>query len=166
MKSCTISGSFDPITNGHVWLVNEALTMFDRVQFVVATNPAKKHMFNQVERFELAVKVFEHMLDRVEIRLLPERMMLVDYAMEIDAPVIVRGLRNTTDFEYEHSIDMVQRLKQPTVRTMFLMTPRELTEVSSSMVRGLVGLRGWGLVVDDYVPPAVFTALVSKNAGK
>lgn len=159
--SAIISGSFDPITNGHVWLVQEALKLVETVHFVIATNPNKTPMFTAIERFEMAFRVFDYlgMLDRVEVRLLPAKTMLVEYAREFGCDLIVRGLRNATDFEYEHTIDMVQRKVNPEVRTVYLMTPHHLTEVSSSMVKSLVGLNGWERVVSDYVPQEVFNRL-------
>lgn len=162
MKSAIVSGSFDPITVGHVWLVEEALKLAETVHVVVAHNPDKKYMFNQVERFQHVVETFEHRLQRVEVRLLPPKTMLVDYAREFNCHTIVRGLRDSSDLEYERRIDLVQRKVNADVQTLYVMTPPDLNEVSSTMVRGLAGLKGWELVVSEYVPHPVLVALRAK----
>jgi pantetheine-phosphate adenylyltransferase len=164
VKSIIVSGSFDPITYGHTWLVNRALQLADTVHLVVANNPSKKYMFDQVERFQLAYETFSATLARVEIRLLPAKTMLVDYAREFDCKHILRGLRTSADMEYERGLERVQAHVNNDVSTLYVLTPPELAEVSSSMVRGLVGLRGWELVASDYVPPPVLAALQRKAA--
>lgn len=164
MKSCIISGSFDPITNGHLWLLKEALQMFDKIFFVVGTNSAKQHFFDQGTRIALVIRAIEQCfsaeeVSRIQVLPLPPKQMLVDFAIEQNCTVILRGLRNSTDFEYEYGIDLVQRRRHPDIRTIFLITPREYTEISSSLVRQLAGLQGWELVVSDFVPTIILQAL-------
>lgn len=160
-----VSGSFDPITNGHLYLVKKALEMMDHVVIVLATNPNKKGMFTPDERHELVGKaLLEAGLDinRINGIILPPAEMVVSYAKAIGAKYIIRGLRNSTDFEYEHQIELVQCTIAPQVDTLYLMTPRELTEVSSSMVKSVVGLHGWRKIAAKYVPAAVLAALEGK----
>lgn len=160
--SAIVSGSFDPITNGHVFLVKEALALFGYVYVVVAASPAKSAgLFTAEERLDICREVFADTPNVLVIQL-PPKVMLVDYAADIRANVIVRGLRNATDFEYEQSVDRVQRKRHVDIRTIYLLTPREYTEVSSSLVRNIYGLHGWENVVSDYVPAPVMAALTAR----
>lgn len=157
-----VSGSFDPCTNGHKWLVMQALQHVDVVHIVIATNPNKKPLFTESERFDMLLELFEHQLMKVDVHVLPAKTMLIDYATEHGVDVIFRGLRNATDFEYEHAIDLVQTLRQPDIKTLYMMTPREFTEVSSSLVKSICGLTNWEDIVSRYVPDVVFDALRDK----
>lgn len=162
--SCVVSGSFDPLTNGHLYLVNEALNFFGKVYVVIAANPAKKGLLDFDERKALCHEVFDASSydSRVDVSVLAQGYMLIEHAQALGATAIIRGLRNATDFEYEHSVDLVQR-KISSIRTMYFITPREYTEVSSSLIRSIYGLQGWDRVIKDYVPPAVLTALLRKE---
>lgn len=164
MRAAVVSGSFDPFTNGHLYLVNEALNFFDKVYVVIASNPAKKGLLEFDERLALCHEIFDTSASdaRVDVSVLKPGFMLIEHAQALGATAIVRGLRNATDFEYEHSIDLVQR-KLSSIRTMYFITPREYTEVSSSLIRSLYGLQGWDRAIKDYVPPAVLTALLRKE---
>lgn len=158
---CVVSGSFDPFTNGHLNLVTEALDLFSRVDIVVAQNAAKSGgLFTLDERVEMINEVFAGD-PRVRTHVMQPGQFLITYAQALGAHAIVRGLRNTTDFEYEHSVDLVQR-KLSAIKTVYLITPRELTEVSSSLIKTLCPLNGWEKIVKDYVPPAVMNRLVKK----
>jgi pantetheine-phosphate adenylyltransferase/8-oxo-dGTP diphosphatase len=158
-SSCIISGSFDPLTKGHQFLVLEALKLFNCVHLIIAPNPSKgAGLLSPDERLLSCIETFADE-PRVRVHVMPAGIFLVDYAKSLACSTIVRGLRNATDFEYEHSVDMVQRKLSPNVRTLYMITPREYTEVSSTLVRSLYGLQGWELVVADYVPDSVLKLL-------
>jgi len=167
MKHGIVAGSFDPITNGHVWLVEQALKIAYRVTVVVGVNPSKKYMFDMEERLQLVTNVLENELSEDEferrVEIVPlEGELLVNFAKSVDADVLIRGIRNTVDFSYESEILLINRNIQPMIDTVFVVPPRELTEVSSSTVKGLVGFKGWEHSIRSYVNPIVVRALSDK----
>jgi len=157
MKRALYAGSFDPTTNGHMWVVEEGARLFDELIVVVGQNPHKKGAWSLQERVAILKECCAH-LRNVEVRHFDGRY-LVRVAAEIGARYLLRGLRNAADFSYEQTISNVNRDLAPTVETVFLLTPRELAEVSSSTVRGMVGFEGWEEVVARYVPSSVLRRL-------
>lgn len=153
MRRALYAGSFDPTTNGHMWVVEEGARLFDELVVVVGQNPHKKGVWSREERVAILTECCAH-LDNVEVRHFDGRY-LVRVAAELGARYLLRGLRNAADFAYEQTIHNVNRDLEPTVETVFLVTPRELAEVSSSTVRGMVGFEGWQDVVARYVPMPV-----------
>ncbi len=153
MRRALYAGSFDPTTNGHMWVVEEGARLFDELVVVVGQNPHKKGAWSLEERVAILKECCAH-LDNVEVRHFDGRY-LVRVAAELGARYLLRGLRNAADFAYEQTIHNVNRDLEPTVETVFLVTPRELAEVSSSTVRGMVGFEGWEEVVARYVPMPV-----------
>ena len=153
MRRALYAGSFDPTTNGHMWVVEEGARLFDELIVVVGQNPHKKGAWSPEERVAILKECCLH-LDNVEVRHFDGRY-LVRVAAELGARYLLRGLRNAADFAYEQTIHNVNRDLEPTVETVFLVTPRELAEVSSSTVRGMVGFEGWEEVVARYVPAPV-----------
>lgn len=163
MRVGIVAGSFDPVTNGHVWVVRQAVALMDRLHVVVGVNPAKKPLFSADERQELLERTLleelgEETFSRVKIGRL-ENELLINYATSVGAGFIVRGIRNAEDFSYEAQLRMVNRKINPSVESVFLIPPVELSEVSSSTVKGLVGFSGWERVVGQYVSPVVLDAL-------
>jgi pantetheine-phosphate adenylyltransferase/8-oxo-dGTP diphosphatase len=159
-----VSGSFDPITKGHVWIIKKALTMMDEVVIVVAQNFNKKCMFDLEERCSLIKKTIQenfdkNQLSKIRIRELPEHELLVSYADSIQANFIFRGLRNFTDFGYEQQLNLVQKKINPNIETVFLIPPREITEISSSLIKNIIHLREWEKIAEPYVSKAVIEAL-------
>lgn len=155
-----VAGSFDPVTKGHLWLIKEAYELLDEVYVVVATNPKKKHLFSEEIRKKflhesLIETLGENYSDRLKIVDLGNRL-VVKYAMEIGARYLLRGIRNGTDFDYEQQIQSINRKICPNVDTLYLFPPVEMTEISSSMVKGLVGVDGWEEIVQQYVSQSVF----------
>ena len=128
-------GSFDPITNGHVNLINRGLNVFDKLIVAVASNVRKKPLFSTEERIEMIQSAVQS--DRLEVRSFEG--LLVDYAREIDARIILRGLRALSDFEFEFQLAHMNRrlgAKNPGgIETIFMMTGEEHFYVSSSLVR-------------------------------
>jgi pantetheine-phosphate adenylyltransferase len=142
-------GSFDPITNGHVDLVKRALRVFDKVIVAIASNAGKDNsLFSVEERLGMIREVFEALKDRVQADSFQK--LLVDYAERKQAPVIIRGLRAVSDFEYEFQMAMMNHRLKPNVETFFMMTGESQFYISSRLVKEVVSLGGnvEGLVPD------------------
>jgi pantetheine-phosphate adenylyltransferase len=149
-------GSFDPVTNGHIDVIERARSMFDRVVVAIAHNPNKAGLFTPAERAALLASVLgKH--ENLEIDVFDG--LLVDYVRRRGAGVIVRGLRAVADFEYEFQLALMNRRLVPEVDTIFLMTDERNFYVSSSLVKEVASLGG---DVSGFVPPAVKTALHAK----
>lgn len=148
------AGSFDPPTNGHVWMIENASAMFDRVIVAVARNPEKSYTFDLGLREKWLKEVSERFAN-VEVATLQNEF-LAHYARNRGARFIVRGIRNEDDYQYERAMRYVNADLAPGLTTVFLMPPRELCEVSSSFVKGMVGPSGWEPVVKGYVPGVVY----------
>lgn len=157
MRRALYAGSFDPTTNGHMWVVEEGAKLFDELIVVVGQNPHKRGAWSIDDRVAILKECCAH-LKNVEVRRFDGRY-LVRVAAEIGARYLLRGLRNAADFAYEQTIHNVNRDLAPTVETVFLVTPRELAEVSSSTVRGMVGFQDWQDIVARYVPAPVLRKL-------
>lgn len=146
-------GSFDPITNGHVDLVNRTLQVFDQVIVAVAYNPNKdSSWFTPEERVEMIRETFRSEGRRVIADAFAG--LLVDYATAKGAKVIVRGLRAVADFEYEFQMTMMNRHLTPAVETIFMMTGESHFYTSSRLVKEVASLGGnvAGLVPDQVLP--------------
>ncbi|MNR71357.1 Phosphopantetheine adenylyltransferase [compost metagenome] len=168
-KTGIVAGSFDPITSGHLWLIREALALVDELIVVVGVNPSKKYYFTSEERRELVDTVLRTKLDapdyaRVRVVFL-ENDLLINFAAESGATHLVRGIRNAADFDFEYQMMLVNRKINSAVHSVFVMTPPTLAEVSSSTVKGLVGLKNWEALVARYCHPAVVAAFREKLAG-
>jgi pantetheine-phosphate adenylyltransferase len=151
-------GSFDPITNGHIDVVERTLRIFDRVIVAIATNPAKDNsLFSVEERLEMIHEVFQKHGSRVETDSFEG--LLVDYAEKIGAQVIIRGLRAISDFEYEFQMATMNRDLKPKLETLFMMTGESFFYISSRLVKEVVSLGG---DVSGLVPKSVFRKLRRK----
>jgi pantetheine-phosphate adenylyltransferase len=147
-KKALFTGSFDPLTNGHLDIIERASTMFDKLVVGVIMNPQKKSYFTLEEREKMIREVTAH-LPNVEVSHFSG--LLADYVNENGFDVIVRGLRGTTDFEYELTMaHMNARLFNDNVDTVFLMTDPEYAFLSSSMAKEVHSLGGSikGLIPD------------------
>jgi len=152
------AGSFDPPTKGHLWIAQEGARLFDELVVVVAQNPTKPVRTPIEEREALMRQCCAH-LPNVEVRRFDGHY-LVHVAAAVGAQYLLRGLRNPADFAYEQTLRNLNRDLVPAVETVFLVTPRELAEVSSSTVRALVGFAGWEELVARFVPEPVLRRLV------
>lgn len=153
-------GTFDPITNGHVDLVERGARMFDRLIVSVAANPNKQPLFSLEERVGLAREVLAH-LPTVEIRGFDT--LLVNYAKNIGAHVIMRGLRAVSDFEFEFQLASMNRRLDPQVESIFLTPTEQYSFLSSSLVREVAKLGG---NIAPFVHPRVEAALATKFAAR
>ncbi len=150
--------SFDPITNGHLDLIERASRLFDELVVAVAENVEKKGLFTVDERIEMIQGVLG---DRRNIRVDVIRTLLVDYARKQGAGIVIRGLRALSDFEYEFEMALMNSHMYPDLETVFLMTSERWFYVSSSRLREIVS---FGADVSEFVPPIVNQRLREKLA--
>ena len=161
LKRCVYAASFDPITTGHLWVIQQGEQLFDELIVAVGTNPDKHYSFSTSERERL---VRESLIGHGNITVATyQNRFLVEYARSAGARYILRGLRSEIDYQYERSMKHINSDLDSSIQTLFLMPPREIAEVSSSVVKGLVGLSGWETVVGNYVPQAVLHALITRE---
>jgi pantetheine-phosphate adenylyltransferase len=152
--------SGDPPTNGHAWVINEIAKIADEIHIALAANPEKKYMFTEESRVVMLRAITSHIKDkRIAIHDLRNQF-LVHFAKEVGATHLVRGIRSVKDYEYERTMAHVNSKLEPSVTTWFLFPPPELEAVSSSFIKGLVGLQGWETVAAQYVHPYVLKKLI------
>jgi pantetheine-phosphate adenylyltransferase len=157
MRKAVYAGSFDPVTNGHLWIIEEAAKLFDSLVVAIGENFEKSYSFSLENRLECLIAVTKgHSNIKVTHF---KNDFLVNYAKSIDAHYIVRGIRNSNDYEYEKNMRHINSDLNKEISTIFLLPPRAYAEVSSSMVKGLVGSNGWEDIVKRYVPSEVFDRL-------
>jgi pantetheine-phosphate adenylyltransferase len=149
-------GSFDPITNGHLDVVDRALRVFDRVRMAILVNPDKKPLFSVEERVGIIREAYRGN-PRVEVDTFSG--LLVDYAERVGASVIIRGIRAISDFEYEFQMALMNRRLNPQIETVFMMPAESYSYVSSRLVKEVFQLGGR---VSDVVPPVVGRRLREK----
>jgi len=157
-KHAMYPGSFDPITLGHVDVIERAAQMFESVTVVIAKNSKKTPLFDEHERLAMATASLVH-LPNVSVTV--HAGLVVDFANEHGVDVIVRGLRAVSDFEYEFQIALMNRKLQPDVSTIFLMPHERYTYLNSSIIRELGRYRQ---DISDFVPRAVVDAMHRKFA--
>jgi pantetheine-phosphate adenylyltransferase len=149
-------GSFDPITNGHLDIVDRGLAVFDRVRMAILMNPEKQPLFSVDERVAIIREAYRGN-PRVEVDAFSG--LLVDYANRVGASVIIRGLRAISDFEYEFQMALMNRRLNPQIETVFMMPAESYSYVSSRLVKEVFQLGGR---VSDLVPPVVERRLSEK----
>lgn len=140
-------GSFDPVTSGHVDLVERGLALFDNLTVAVAANSQKSPLFEVEERIEMLREVLPDVVEVVSFRGL-----VVDYCRTHGHSVILRGLRTVNDFEYEYQMALTNRHMNDDVETVFVMPSAEYSYISSSLIKDIVQFGG---DVSDFVPALV-----------
>lgn len=143
-------------------MVEQGVALFDRLVVAVGINPGKRCTFPLEDRLTMlreSLKRFRNLSVTSFANLY-----LIDYAQEIDATHILRGIRSVSDYEYERTMRNINGDLDSGICTVFLMPPRDIAEVSSSMVKGLVGPKGWKRVVRKYVPEPVYRHLIKAQA--
>ena len=156
MRIAIYAGSFDPITRGHEDLMARSLEFADRLVVAVATNVAKQPLFSADERVAL-IRAAVPDEPRLEVRQFSG--LLVDFAREVGARVLIRGLRAVSDFEYEYQMALMNRHLSPGLETVFMVPSLDTTYISASLVREVARFGG---NVSDLVHPAVAAALSEK----
>jgi len=160
MRTVIYPGSFDPLTNGHLDIIQRAVKLFDRVIVAVAENESKHPLFPLAERLALVERAIRSIRNAEADAF---KGLLVDYVERRAAHAVLRGLRAISDFEFEFQLALVNRKLNPRFETIF-MTPKDTyTFLSSSIVKEIARLGG---DVSCFVPPYVRTALAKKFAGR
>ena len=155
-KIAVYPGSFDPITYGHLDIINRGLKVFDEVIVAVACNSQKNALFSFDERVDMLKEVVQ---DQERVTVDTFTGLLIDYVASRKANVVIRGLRAISDFEYEFQIAQMNSCISQNVETLFMMTSLQYGYLSSSIVKEVCSLNG---NIDGFVPPEVKTALRAK----
>jgi len=164
MRRAIYPGSFDPITNGHLDIIERGCKLFDEIVVAILVNPEKKPMFTIKERREMIAEVISE-IDQRDCRLLVEDFqgLLVQYALQRGADAIVRGIRAISDYEYELQMALMNRRLEPRIETVFMMPAEAYTYVSSRLVKEVYHLGG---SVEGLVPQSVEERMRSKSGRK
>ena len=149
-------GSFDPITNWHIYIAERAAAVFDEVRVSILVNLQKNYTFDVKERHAMASEALSH-LPNVAVDHFTG--LLVDYMRQQEAQVIVRGLRAMSDFEYEFQMALMNRQLAPEIETFFIVTDAQYSYLSSSLIRSIFQLGG---AMDNVVPPGVSRRLLER----
>ncbi|MCI7404526.1 pantetheine-phosphate adenylyltransferase [Pyramidobacter sp.] len=149
-------GSFDPITNGHVFIAERAAALFDEVEVSVLINPDKKGAFAIDERVDMAREALKH-LSNVTVNSFSG--LLVDFLRQRKSSIVIRGLRALSDFEYEFQMALMNRQLAPEIETLFIVTDAKYSFLSSHTIKDVFQLGG---EVRNLVPPYVYRRLVER----
>jgi pantetheine-phosphate adenylyltransferase len=149
-------GTFDPITNGHIDIIERAKELFDEVIVTVAINPAKQPLFTAVERIALIEKSVAGLTN---VRVTSFSGLVVDFALRVNAKAVIRGLRAVSDFEYEFQMALMNHKLAANITTVFLMPNEKYTYLNSSIIRNIAQFSG---DVSEFVPGCVEEALRKK----
>jgi len=163
MKKIAFTGSFDPITKGHLWVVQEGLEIAEKVVLMIAVNPEKKYMFTEDERKKMIYQsLVEYGIeDKVEI-VVSKNEYVAQSAIDFGCDYLIRGIRSAVDFDYESLIQKANTEVLGGAKTIFVMPPRDLESVSSSFIKNLLGPVGWHWNIKKFVSNAVYDALIKK----
>lgn len=157
MKVAIYPGSFDPITFGHMDIIDRACGLFDQIIIAIAKSETKDPLFSLEDRLKLAKTIYKDN-SQVEVIGFP-RQLTVDVAKEYDACAIIRGLRAVSDFEYEFQLATMNRSLAPDIESIFLTPKESLIYVSSSLIKEICDLKG---DISKFVDPVVEQALKAK----
>jgi len=153
MRRAIFPGSFDPVTNGHLDIIQRGCKLFDEIIVAILVNPEKTGFFSLDERSEILTEVLRT-IDRGDCKVSVESFagLLVQYAADRESHAIVRGIRAISDYEYELQMALMNRRLQPRLETVFMMPAEEYSYVSSRLVKEVFHL---GAPIDGLVPPLV-----------
>ena len=158
MKTIAIyPGSFDPITNGHVDLIHRACKLFDKVIIAITQNTNKDSFLSINQRVKAVETAIEPLTNT---RVLSFDSLLVDFAREHNAQIIIRGLRAVSDFDYEFQLSGMNKRLNPAIETLFMTPSEEFANISSSLVREILSLGG---DISQFVPESVKTILLRSS---
>jgi pantetheine-phosphate adenylyltransferase len=162
MRRAIYPGSFDPVTNGHLDIIQRGCKLFDEIIVAVLINPDKTAFFSIQERCEILTEVLKD-IDQSDCRVTVESFagLMVEYAAERNAKAIVRGIRAISDYEYELQMALMNRRLQPRLETVFMMPAEEYSYVSSRLVKEVFQL---GAPIKDLVPPLVEQRMREKSS--
>ena len=157
MKQAIFPGTFDPVTNGHLDIVQRALSICEHLVVAVAGNPPKEPLFSTDERTAMITETVRGYGDRVSVRAFPG--LLVSFAREVGIHLVIRGVRGVSDFEDEFRMALANRRLFPQFETLFLMPSARYTYLSASLVREVARMGG---DIGTFVPPEVHARLKDK----
>ncbi|MDA9608625.1 pantetheine-phosphate adenylyltransferase [SAR86 cluster bacterium] len=149
-------GTFDPMTRGHIDLIERACKLFDSVVIAVAASEAKNPLFTLEERIDIAEKIFK---DNKKVEIVGFSKLLVDLAKDNDAKILIRGLRVVADFEYEFQLANMNRAMMPELESVFLTPKEQYSYISSSLVKEICKMGG---DVSEFVDPISLSELKRK----
>lgn len=161
MKIALYPGTFDPITYGHLDILERASRMFDKIIITVARNTSKSPLFNAPERVKMIQEIIEEIDTEAILVVEPFEGLIVDFARDRQARAIIRGLRAVSDFEYEFQMALVNRRLYSGTSTVFLMPHEKYTYLNSSIVKEVASFGG---DISNFVPPNVEKAIKKKFA--
>ena len=160
MRVAVYPGSFDPVTMGHLDIIKRASKVVDELIVSVLNNNSKSPLFSVENRVKMLEEVVK---DLPNVKVMSFEGLLVDFAKEVNAKVIVRGLRAVTDFEYELQMAQTNRIVNPKVDTMFLVTSEEYSYLSSTVLKEIAR---YGGALDRFAPPYIIEKVKSKYSIK
>jgi pantetheine-phosphate adenylyltransferase len=149
-------GTFDPITNGHIDIIERAVTLFDKIIVTVATNSSKQPMFSGEERVALIRKAVARF---PQVETTSSDGLIVEFAQKCGAVALIRGLRAVSDFEYEFQMALMNRKLAPSVSTVFLMPNEKYSFLNSTIIRELAA---YGADFSEFVPECVLEAFKTR----
>lgn len=155
MKTCVFAGTFDPLTNGHAFAIDCLLKTFDKVIVAIGVNVDKNPMFSLEDRKQMILNTYAGN-DKVEVKEFSG--MLVDFMKQNDILVNVRGIRDMDDYKYETTMERYNRDMYPEMITIYIPTPKDLVQVSSTAMRNIIELKG---DCSKYIPKAVNDYILS-----
>jgi pantetheine-phosphate adenylyltransferase len=161
-RSGVYAGSFDPLTVGHLWMIEQGVRLFDHLTVAIGVNPDKRYTFPLEVRLEM-LRAATRSFKNISIAAFSNSY-LIHYAQSVGATHVLRGIRTESDYEFERTMRNINGDLDSDICTVFLMPPRGIAEVSSSMVRGLIGPKGWQRIVRKYVPEPVYRELLKFHA--
>lgn len=164
LRKAVYAGSFDPLTNGHVWVIQRAVTLFDELTIAIGVNPDKNYFLSAEERKDCIQNVINDLNAEdcvVDVRVIKNQF-LAKYAQSVKASCLIRGIRSEGDFSYEYAMAQANKTLAPGIESIYMMPPPHLAQVSSSLVKSLIGPEGWQDLVKGYVPPFVFESIKKK----
>lgn len=159
MKSAVYAGTFDPTTLGHMWMIERGSKLFDKLFVAIGTDNGKSPTFTLEQRQDMLQQLTQGMNVIVEPL---HNSFLVNYAVSVGATFLLRGVRDANDFSYERLLRNANGDLDETITTVFMIPPRHIADVSSSMIKSIVGLDGWQRVAGKYVPELVVGYLQEK----
>jgi pantetheine-phosphate adenylyltransferase len=160
MRIAVYPGSFDPITNGHLNIIERATNIFDKIIVGVANNPKKSTLFSAQERIDMIKEVTKN-LEKVKIQSFSE--LLIDFMKSNKASIIIRGMRAISDFEHESQLALMNKRLAPEIETIFMVTCSEYSYLDSSIVKEIASLNG---CINQLVPEIVEKKLREKLFNK
>lgn len=148
-KIAVFPGSFDPITTGHIDIINRAIPLFDKIYIAVGVNSQKKYLFDLEVRLAWLKEVFKN---NENVKVDSFEGLTVNYCQQIGAKYLIRGCRNSSDFDYEKTISQLNHIIGDEIETIFFISKPEYSHISSTIVREIIKGKG---DISTFVPPAI-----------